>query len=511
MKKILITLLTLAAAAVLVLLAGFVGQGGKGADAADGESEHVVRKTSLLITVTEKGHLKATDSVNIVPQFRRQGTILSLIDEGKSVQEGEILVEFDKTEVQTQIDELENQLIQYETELDAARASLEIQEKDNDSQVKAAEVALERARLELERYEQGEGPNEHRTKKLDVERAESEFTRARDKYEQVPDLLEKGYLTQDQAEEERFRLRESEINLENRKSELTLFETYTRPMEIARLHSEHETKERDLARTQETAQINVKEKQARITQHERQVQSTRDRLTKHRKEHEQMTMKAPKPGIVLYGDPSRPWEKDRIKVGNQVYSGMTVLTIPDLTSMQCLIQIHEADINHIAMGQACTLTIDTHKGQTFTGKVARVAQVATSNWDSGPDNRRFEVVVDLDSLEGVEIRSGVSARVQIHVDEVKDVLTVPLHAVHADAGEHFCFVSKGGAIERRAVKVGRNNDHFVILLEGVAAGEAVLLYDPRDENKGTREGTGRTPGGDGEGGGTAIPSLDMSS
>ena len=56
-------------------------------------------------------------------------TITWLIDEGEEVSEGAKLVEFEKTDLQTEIDEVSNQLIQYETEL--AAVSLE----KNDIQV----------------------------------------------------------------------------------------------------------------------------------------------------------------------------------------------------------------------------------------------------------------------------------------------------------------------------------------------------------------------------------------
>ena len=55
-----------------------------------------VKRDTLAITVTENGYLKAKNSLNMKPKFKRQGTINWLIEEGTEVVEGDILVEFEK-------------------------------------------------------------------------------------------------------------------------------------------------------------------------------------------------------------------------------------------------------------------------------------------------------------------------------------------------------------------------------------------------------------------------------
>jgi hypothetical protein len=73
----------------------------------------------------------------------------------------------------------------------------------------------------------------------------------------------------------------------------------------------------------------------------------------------------------------------------------------------------------------------------------------------------------------------VTSKVEIQVEEIDDVLQVPIHAVFPEESQHFCFVFADGGVERRVVEVGKNNAHHVEVTSGLEEGERVLLYDPR--------------------------------
>jgi len=456
------------------------------AEEVSSKSLFTTRSGNLRIVVTENGYLKAKNSVRIKPKFEREGTITWLIDEGSEVKENDVLVEFDKTELENQIGELETSLIQFVMEQEAGAAELGIQERDNETVIEKAELALELAGLGLERYEKGEAPNELRKKNLAYEKAESEHQRAKERFERVPELEKEGFLTAIEVEAERINLREAEINVENAKRDLDLYETHTHRMELTKLRAAVKDAERDLENAHIKAAINLKQKKAQVTQQERRVNSTKMRIAALNEELEHMTLRAPQDGVVHYGDPSRPWYRDQIKVGNSLRQGNTAITLPDLNEMQVLIQVHEADIDLVALDMPVIVTIETHKGLTFPAKVTEIATVASSqSWDD-ETNKTFRVEVTMDPTE-VELRAGVTARAEIQVEEIADTLQVPIHAVLPEGDRHFCFVHSDGVIEERDVVVGKNNAHFVQVVEGLEEGEKLLLYDPR---QGHREALG---------------------
>jgi RND family efflux transporter MFP subunit len=438
-----------------------------------------VARGDLRIVVDENGYLAAKDNVKISPKFKGQGTITVLVDEGKSVVPGDVLIEFDKTQLDTQISELENQLTQYQIEHEAAKANLEIQERDNQAAIEKAELALQMARLTLERYEQGDAPNELRKLNLAAEKATSELERAKERFQQVPELVEQGFLTRIQEEEERIRLREAEINEENAKKDLELHHAYTTRMERTKKETEVKDAERELENARKKADINLKEKQAALAQRERQVTSTQNRLEQLRTELGYCTIKAENAGIVHYGDPDQPWWRDDIKVGSTVYQGRTLVTIPDLSIMQVLLQVHEADIDRIKMDMPVVVTVDSRKGESFSGKITEIASVATSTSWADESNKSFKVKVTLDSATS-DLRAGITAKAEISVETLEDVLHVPIHAIVSENGKHLAFLATGAGHDVREVQIGKNNSRHVEVLSGLAEGDEILLYDPRD-------------------------------
>ncbi len=474
-----LTMLSVVVIAMIALGLKFTESGTASAGEVSERALFTARRAALGITVTENGYLTAKNSVRLKPKFRREGTITWLIDEGEEVKEGDILIEFDRTELDNQIAELETSLIQFEIQLEAATAELGIQGRDNEAAIEKSGLALEIAKLELDRYEKGEAPNDLRKMKLAARKAESEFLRAQERFEQVPELESQGFLTKIQVEEERIRLDEAQTNKENAAKDLELHVNYTERIEITTRQSKVTDATRELKNARIKADINLKAKQAQVKQQERQVSTTKSRLEQLGEEVENMTLKATQNGVVHYGDPNRRWMREYVKVGNTLHQGNTAITLPDLTVMQVLIEVHEADIDQVELDMNVLVTIETHKGMSFPGKVTDIATVANSqSWDD-ETNKTFRVEITMEPVE-ISLRAGVTARAEVQIEEIPGVLQVPIHAVFPDKGKHHCFVYTGGEIERREVSIGKSNAHHVVIESGIVEGDRVLLYGPED-------------------------------
>ena len=447
--------------------------GGATAFSADAIATATVKP--IEIKITENGYLKAKNSVEVKPQFEGEGKLTWLAEEGKAVAQGDKLAEFDKTQLEQRTDEVVNDLTVLETAAETARAELEIERRDGNAQVEAGEFALSIAKMKIEKYRQGEGPNELRKAKLAAEKAASEFARATERYRQVPELEREGYLTKTQAEEEKIGLREAEIGRENAEKDLELFLAYTEPMAVAELGNAVKDAERVLTNAREKSQISLKQHEAQVTNADRQVKTTKQRLEKLQDQLAKMTIVAPIAGILHYGDPRERWWGEQIKVGNDVYSGNTLFTLPDLREMQAVVRVHEADIDQLKLDMPVNVTLESLKGRSLSGKVTEIASVASSD---GGEAKTFEVVVTLDPTTEM-LRAGVTARAEILVETVPECLVIPIHAAFAESGAHYAFVLSAKGFERRAIELGKNNVYLVQITSGLAAGERVLLYDPR--------------------------------
>ena len=463
----------------------YVFDGDQGVNAKGGPSEASraqVQRGELLIQVSEKGYLKAKNSVKLAPEFRSEGVISWLIDEGSQVEEGDILVEFEKKDVQSRIDDLESQIVQAEVQLEGSRASLEIFERDAAADIEKAELALEIAQLQFSKWKEGEDPNQRRKLTLARDRAIREWERARENFERVPELAEEGFFTKTEVDLEKLKVQEKEIAKENAENDLRLYTDFTHVMEEKQKLAAVKDAERALKNARKKSEISLQEKRANIARQEGALTAQRNLLEKQKQDLEKMTIRAPQAGIVHYGDPRRTWYRENIKVGGQVWRGNTVITLPDLKEMEVLIKIHEADIDKVKVDQVANITLDTYPGEVFTGKVTEIASVATSSgWDE--NTKAFGVTVLMDPSE-TELRAGISANVEIQVDRLEDVLSLPLQCIFVEEGKHFCFVVDAqGETSRREVEVGRNNIHRVEILSGLEEGEDVLLYDPRENGE----------------------------
>ena len=84
----------------------------------------------------------------------------------------------------------------------------------------------------------------------------------------------------------------------------------------------------------------------------------------------------------------------------------------------------------------------------------------------------------LEDADG-SIKPGVSARVEILIAELKNVVSIPVQCLTNRSGQKVCFVTDGGKVKEQVVQTGAFNDRFVQVLDSLQEGTAVLLNPPR--------------------------------
>lgn len=135
-------------------------------------------------------------------------------------------------------------------------------------------------------------------------------------------------------------------------------------------------------------------------------------------------------------------------------------------------QIHEAVLDQIRAGLPVTVKIDAFPNRTYDGIVHSVAVVPTSSYYTSV--KTYDCVIRI--VERVEnLKPGMTAVVDIHVERVQDVLSIPVQAVAQVKKDTWCYVHSDEGVERRLIKLGRSNDKFVHVLEGLSAGDRVIL------------------------------------
>lgn len=131
--------------------------------------------------------------------------------------------------------------------------------------------------------------------------------------------------------------------------------------------------------------------------------------------------------------------------------------------------IDEMDAERIKVGQALRITVDSRRGESFEGRLVRVAPYVL---DVVEQNRTVEVEAEFSDPEVVaSLLPGTSADVEIIVDRREDVLTVPSTAV-ADGQRALVVVE--GVLEEREVVSGLGNWRMIEIVTGLSEGESVV-------------------------------------
>jgi RND family efflux transporter MFP subunit len=441
-----------------------------------------VARGDLVIALTESGELVAKDAQKISSGTESSGKVTYLIEEGKEVAAGDLLCRLDPTEQEKQVEQLELDIVQAEANLATAATELEIQVTENAATIEKAVIALEKAGKEHDRYRDGDAPSERRKLDIAVKEAETTHSRSKKKYEDSQMLFEQDYVNRSQLEQDEIDYERAVVQLEGARLDVEMFETYTLPMSTTDKEVAVTDAQREKDNAEKRAQSTLRQKQVAVEQGTKRLEMLNKQLTQTRKEIAKMTITAPNPGIVLYGDPDEPWYRDNIRLGGDVWGSMVIFTLPDLRVMQVKLRVHEADINKLALDQKAKVTMDTYPGVVLDGKVTRISTIASSadRWNSASEVKKFDVEATLSHPADLRLRPGVSAKAEIFIDRLVDAVYVPLQCVFLEEGEHWSWVAEADGTSRRVpVKPGQSNENYIQILAGLEPGQRVLLYNPK--------------------------------
>jgi len=164
----------------------------------------------------------------------------------------------------------------------------------------------------------------------------------------------------------------------------------------------------------------------------------------------------------------------QIQPGDQVGPGTLAFDLVDTSRMLVDVSVSEVDINRIGMGQEATLRFDSEPEIEYAGEVVEVGYVGREA--AGIVN--YMVTVALINPDE-NIRPGMTAAVNIIVEQIENVLLVPNRAVRTYDGERVVYILQNGSLERRGIVLGASSDLYSEVLDGeLASGDLVVLNPP---------------------------------
>lgn len=156
-------------------------------------------------------------------------------------------------------------------------------------------------------------------------------------------------------------------------------------------------------------------------------------------------------------------------------SNEPLFVIENLDKLQMKVKVSEYDIGKIKVGQSATITAEVLGDASVTGTVSHISPTGEQR-EAGGTEMVIPVVIDIDKGD-TNLIAGVTAKAEILIDEVSDVLTVPIDAVWEDpeTEETFLFViSENNTLTKIAVNVGLEGDFDTEVSAADEAGKALL-------------------------------------
>ncbi|MHB0988079.1 MAG: efflux RND transporter periplasmic adaptor subunit [Bellilinea sp.] len=162
------------------------------------------------------------------------------------------------------------------------------------------------------------------------------------------------------------------------------------------------------------------------------------------------------------------------RVGDQVTPGTISFRLDDLSRLLVDVQVPEADINRLAIGQPVSMTFDAILGKEYSGVISEVGRVGTPV--TGIVN--FKVTIELQDKDE-SVRPGMTAAVNIVINQLENVLLVPNRAVRLREGQRVVYLLKLGVPTAVPIEIGAQSDLTSEVISGdVKEGDTVVLNPP---------------------------------
>ncbi|MGC3969619.1 MAG: HlyD family efflux transporter periplasmic adaptor subunit [Pirellulales bacterium] len=405
---------------------------------------HRVARGDLVITVTTKGNVESASNIDIRCLVAGGGLIKSIVADGTIVKEGDQLVELDSAAI-------DEQILQQRIGYEKARAIRDQAKND-----------LEAAKIALREYVEGTFKKEQQLVDAQITIAEENLHSAQNTLMYTERMFRKGYVTPLQLESQQFAVKRSQLELDTAKTAKRVLEEFT----FAKMKNDLET-------LVATSEAKAKSEQTAFELEE-------SKLKRLETQKANCLISAPQSGMVVFANESsssRGSSSDRPKIeeGATVREGQVILRVPDLSQMQVKTTVHESKVESLRSGMPASVRIQNRK---LTGYVTFIAnQPESGGFFSSNGVKEYATFVRIDGNQS-DLKPGMTADVEILVDDKKGVLSVPVQCVIEQGGKLYAWKQAGSGYVKTEVKLGPGDDRSVEVVAGLADGDVVLQNPP---------------------------------
>lgn len=446
-----------------------------------------VAKGPLTINITGSGSVQSRDKAVLKSELEGNNTVIWVIDEGVNVKAGDLLLEFDASALVDKRNEQEITVATTEGNLIIAQEKLEVTKGDCDASLLEREVAMTLAKMDLEKYNKGDFPQQEREYDANIALADEEVKRAAEKLEWSQRLAKEGFLTRTELQADELALRRKEIDLEMAQTKMSVLTNYTVFQQRATHESNLRKATRAVARTKWQNKSIIRQVETEIIQRTRERDRATNRLAELNFQISKSKIYAPTNGVVLYASTvaiaRRKWWIRPLAVGENAVERQELIYIPLDTGMIVEMMVPEASLNKLAIGMPANVKVDAFPDKVFKGKLAKIGILPDGqSAQLNPDLKMYKCELECD-FSDVVIRPGMSCDVELVKETYENAVYCPMQCVTRLEKHPVVYVQNGADWEPRPVEIGLDNNRMIHIISGVEPGEVIMMAPPVKESQ----------------------------
>ena len=449
----------------------------------------LVKRSDMEISSVFQGTLTAKKNHKLSVKASYEAILNWIEEENTIVKKGDVIARFET-------EKLQNDIEKKQLEINNLRKiqEIKIEEKklllaENDSALEEAQDKLKRAEEDYFRYYKHEGrkKKDQLTSMLDYK--EQLFLESKEKYKNKSDEIAKTIYENEATEKKaQDKLRELEKTMDIKQDshqdavyELRIFKKYTYPDTLKRKKSDLNRARMDYKKASVAIKTKLVKHENEFSNQEQKIKTAQIRLQRLQNYLPMMTLIAPIDGVLVYGDPDRPYyhQSQEIEVGARIHRGRVIANIPDMSEFIIKFDLPESFHHQIKTGSKVRIQPKSLPTLKITGEVSHIPLTPSNkiSWDkSSPKVYRSTVSLDQNHPDLV---SGMTVKVEILQDTLQQVIAVPVESVFEEKSEYFVYLHhSAGSPTKQNVELGKSNHQYVEIIKGLKEEESIYLFNP---------------------------------
>ena len=445
---------------------------------------HKVAKEHFKIDVSIDGVIESNSMHEIAVETESWSDlkISEIVDEGKTVAKGDLIVKFETDSIDKSIEEAEYNVQLGEYGVRDLEIDLEVMDQTLELDQALAERTFRQAKEDFDYFNEVERPMSERSAQNSLKSSQWSLENSQEELDQLQKMYNEDELTE---ESEAIVLKRAKRSVEQSEFWLERSQQSTKRTLETSLPRSAESKRDSLEREKlkfEKSKISLpmalERKKIEFEKSKYSLNKQTKALGDLKSDRKLMSLTAPNEGLVYHGRCVRgKWSSAsgsgarQLKVGNSVSPKKVFLTIVDPADVFIRCDLDEAKLGMLKVdmeGKASLVAFPDKKAKVIVDSISYIPISAG----------KFDCTFRIE--ESASLMPGMTCKIKVRTYENADALTVPSSAVFTDDDEsYYVYVKQGDGNTKREVTKGKSHGDKTEITEGLSEGDEILLSKPK--------------------------------